>query len=138
MATIKIKRSSEYTNKMRSIKILVDGKEIGTIADGETEEFTTSEGQHTIQAKIDWCGSPELLISLNPNDTKILEVSCLKYSKQLFGFISAVILLHFVLSFAFNFYYTAVLLFPVFFVLVYFLTFGRKKYLTLKEMDYGV
>ncbi len=68
MATIKIRRSSEYINKMRAIKILVDGKEIGSIADGETKEFTTAEGQHKIEAKIDWCGSPEL--SFNIKDIK--------------------------------------------------------------------
>lgn len=138
MAKIIIKRSNEYVNKMRAIKILVDGEEIGSVADGEIKEFTTPEGEHKIEAKIDWCGSPEMLINLKTNDTKILELSCLKYSKQLFGFISAIILLHFVLSFAFNFYYTSVVLVPLFLTLIYFLTVGRKKYLTLREINHRV
>ncbi|HUH25775.1 MAG TPA: hypothetical protein VLY87_04060 [Flavobacterium sp.] len=109
MAIIKIQRSSEYTSKMRAIKIFIDGKQIGTIADGEIKEFTITEGQHNIEAKIDWCSSPKVLFNINNPEAKAFEIGSFAQKNRL--------------SFFFPFYY---------------LTIGRKKYLTLNEINYGI
>ena len=141
MAKIKIKRSSEYNNKMRAIKILVDGKQIGTIADGETKEFTTSEGAHKIEAKIDWCGSPEVLFTVKDAEIKYFNIESFSQKNKFFNSIYLVLVitvLHFVLAQTIDFHYTFLLILPTFFLLLYHLTVGRKKYLTLKKMDYGV
>ena len=100
MAIIKIWRTSEHNNSGRYFRIFLNGKELGEIADGETKDFIASAGRHTITAKVDWCGSPDLAIDINDNETKTLKVGGFKETKLL---------------------------------IFYFLTFGRKKYLTLEE-----
>lgn len=137
MATIKIRRSSEYINKMRTIKILVDGKEIGSIADGETKEFTTPEGQHKIEAKIDWCGSPELSFNIKDTEIKYLTVSGYKNSTLIISAALILSVIHFVLFFGFNINYTAFLFAPLLLMMLYYVTLGRKKYLSLNENNSG-
>lgn len=65
MATIKLQRTSEYINRMRDYHILIDGQKVGTIANGETKEFETTNGQHSLIAKIDWCSSPEINLNID-------------------------------------------------------------------------
>ncbi len=137
MATIKIRRSSEYINKMRAIKILVDGKEIGSIADGETKEFTTAEGQHKIEAKIDWCGSPELSFNIKDTEIKYLTVGGYKNSTLIISAALILSVIHFVLFFGFNINYTAFLFAPLLLMMLYYVTLGRKKYLSLNENNSG-
>lgn len=137
MATIKIRRSSEYINKMRAIKILVDGKEIGSIADGETKEFTTAEGQHKIEAKIDWCGSPELSFNIKDTEIKHLTVGGYKNSTLIISAALILSVIHFVLFFGFNINYTAFLFAPLLLMMLYYVTLGRKKYLSLNENNSG-
>src|SRR5690554_4214 len=140
MATIKIKRTNEYKNRFRAVKILIDGKQIDTIANSETKEFTTAKGQHTIQAKIDWCSSPDILVILNNNGVKNLQIGSSTKNDWLttFPFILLIIVLHFILSKFFNFHYTGFLLMPTFLMMIYQLSIGRKNYLTLNEDNYGI
>ncbi|MGH9508424.1 MAG: hypothetical protein ACRD2Q_05775 [Terriglobales bacterium] len=37
--------------------MIIDGKKVGEISNGETKEFPIPAGQHQICLKIDWCGS---------------------------------------------------------------------------------
>jgi|SRR5690606_30348570 len=141
MATIKIRRSSEYINKMRAIKILVDGKEIGSIANGEAKDFTLTKGQHKIEAKIDWCGSSALSFDINDTETKTFKIESYAQKNKFLNsiyLVLAIAMLHFILVETIDFYYTGFLLLPSFIYMVYHITFGRKKYLTLNEMDYGI
>jgi len=58
---IKITRGSHiHIDKLRAYKIYIDGVHRGDIRVGETKEFPVSDGFHTVQAKIDWCGSNKL------------------------------------------------------------------------------
>ena len=135
MATIRLKRTNEYNNRMRDYKIFIDGQQVGTIANGETKDFPTTVGQHTVTAKIDWCSSPELLIELKENQTSNLKVGGFKYGKILMPVGLGLIVLHFILSKFADFDYTIFLVAPLFLLLVYYLTIGRKKYLTLEELN---
>lgn len=78
MATIRIKRTNEYSNLLRDYKIFIDGQQVGTIANGETKDFSTTVGQHTVTAKIDWCSSPDVSIDVKENQTIALNVYGLK------------------------------------------------------------
>ncbi|KFF13590.1 hypothetical protein N6B72_14400 [Chryseobacterium soli] len=69
MAKIIINRSSEYSNKLRSIGIYLDDKKIGDIADGESKEFEIEEGEHRLRAKIDWCRSNPINLKINSDET---------------------------------------------------------------------
>jgi len=104
MATIKIKRTSQFVNMARNYEIFIDGHFVGKIANGKTAEFPVTAGKHTVVAKIDWCTSPEILIEIGTDEIKHLTVG---------GFNSWLIFIPF---------------FPI-----HSITSGRKKYLTLKE-----
>lgn len=134
MATIRLKRTSEYNNIIRDYKIFIDGQQVGAIANGETKDFATSSGQHTITAKIDWCSSPDISIDLKDDETKILKVGGFKNGQLLMTIGIGLIVLHFILASFANFYYILFLVTPLFLLLVYYLTIGRKKYLTLNEI----
>lgn len=135
MATIRLKRTSEYNNRMRDYKIFIDGQQAGTIANGETKDFPTTVGHHIITAKIDWCGSPNISIELKENQTSNLKVGGFKYGQMLMPVGLGLIVLHFILSKFADFDYTIFLVAPLFLLLVYYLTIGRKKYLTLEEVN---
>ena len=135
MATIRIKRTSEYNNKMRTYKIYIDGQNVGTISNGETKEFQTTEGQHSMFAKIDWCSSPEILISLSNDQIKDLKVGGFKNGSWIMPVTGGIIALHLILRIMFHINYVIFLVIPAFLLLVYYLTLGRKKYLTLEEIQ---
>ena len=134
MATIILTRTSEYNNRLRDYQLFLDGKKIGTIANGQTKEFETTSGQHTILAKIDWCSSPEITLTLNQTDKKELKVGGFKNGNWIMLISIGAIALHFILRTVFNFNYAIFLVIPAFILLVYYLTFGRKKYLTLNKL----
>jgi hypothetical protein len=104
MASIKITRESEYTNRMRAIKIFVDTVLVGTIEDGETKEFEMAAGSHVLEAKIDWCKSNTITFLLNQNHTKSFTLNSFAKNNPL-GMFAA----------------------------IYFISFGYNKYLKLKE-----
>jgi hypothetical protein len=135
MATIRLKRTSEYNNRIRDYEIFIDGQQVGTIANGETKDFPTTEGQHTVTAKIDWCSSPNISVDINDNKTKNLKVGSFRYGQILMPIGLVIILLHFILSKFADFEYIIFLDAPLFLLFIYYLTIGRKKYLTLEEIN---
>jgi len=134
MATISIQRRKEYINGARSYKILIDGQKAGTIANGETRQFNTTAGQHTVTAKIDWCSSPDMVVNTDDTTIKTLTVSGFKNSNRMMRIAGGIIALHFTLKLAFNIDDLVYLLFTVFIFYVYILSFGRKKYVMLTEI----
>ncbi|MBB1139345.1 hypothetical protein [Myroides sp. WP-1] len=68
MSKITIKRSAEFSNKARKIALYLGEEKIGTIKDGETKEFEIQPGQHTLTAKIDWCRSNHLPITIGQDE----------------------------------------------------------------------
>ena len=131
MAKINIRRTNEYNNRMRDYQIYIDNKKVGTIENGGNKDFEIEEGKHIIEAKIDWCGSPKVTVEIKNGETKSLKVGGFKYGKWLMPIALILILLHFLLEHFFDFDYIIFLVYPMFFLLVYYLTIGQKKYLTL-------
>jgi hypothetical protein len=79
-ATIIIRRSSEWMNRARSFKVLIDGNETGRIANGGTEEYRVEPGKHKVYCKIDWCSSREYEMELKEGESVRLFVrSGMKY-----------------------------------------------------------
>ena len=135
MATIKLNRTNEYNNKMRDYKIFIDGQQVGTIANGETKEFPATIGQHLVTAKIDWCCSPDISIDLKENQTSHLKVGGFKNGQLLMQIGLGVVVLHFILSKFADFDYLIFLAVPLLLIMVYYLSLGRKKYLTLEALQ---
>ena len=135
MATIRIKRTSEYNNGLRDYKIFIDGQQAGTISNGETKDFSSTVGQHLVTAKIDWCSSPDVSVDIKENQTMNLKVGGFKNGQLLMPIGLGLIILHLILSTFIDFEYTIFLFIPLPGLLVYYLTLGRKKYLTLYVMN---
>jgi hypothetical protein len=120
---------------MRDFKIFIDGQQVGDIGNGETKEFSVAVGKHNVIAKIDWCSSPDVAIEIKDNETKELRVSSFKNGNWLMPLAGGIIALHFILKITLNIEYIIFLAIPVFVILVYYLTIGRKNYLTLDEVN---
>jgi hypothetical protein len=99
MTKIIINRASEYSNKLRDIKILLNDKEIGKIKDGESKTFPIQPGKYQLIAKVDWCSSNEITLNINEGEVKRFSLN---------GTSS--------------------------FLALYYITFGRNKYLNLLEI----
>jgi hypothetical protein len=105
MAILKIARLNEKTNRLRAIKLFVDGVNVGTIANGETKDFEVTASAHEVIAKIDWCTSNQISCVISDKETKLFALNSFAQTNPL-GIFAAI-------------YYTS---------------FGRKKYLNLIEI----
>ena len=61
--SITISRDSGYADRIRAYLVMVDGKELGRLKNGETQT-SVEPGAHEIVMKIDWCGSNTIIFSL--------------------------------------------------------------------------
>lgn len=94
----------------------------------------TTPGRHVVKAKIDWCSSPEVMVELNEHEAKQLKVGGFKHGNWLMPFGIAVIVVHFLLKMTTGFYWFIFLMAPTLVAMLYYLTIGRKKFLTLGEV----
>lgn len=131
---ITIDRSSEYINRMRNYQILLDGKKIGTIANGETHTFDIPAGNHKLHFEIDWTSSPVETFELGEGECKSFTVSGFKNANWLMplGLILAVFSP--ILSGVLGSNFFLLLGAPIFLVLTYHITFGRKRYLSVEAV----
>lgn len=60
MVTMRVTRDSGFSDYLRAYTVLVDGKSVGELSNGETKNFSIAPGAHKISLKIDWCGSQTL------------------------------------------------------------------------------
>ena len=138
MAKLIITRSSEFNNMTRKFRIYLNGKKIGTILSGKTEEFDIPDGKHNLCAKIDWCGSQDFPITIRNDETKAITVSGFKHRGVLviitpFVIIFLILFRDFIKSNSYLKFPIIILASYVVLVLTYYLTIGRKKYLEIKE-----
>ena len=134
MTALKIYRESELSNKLRNYKIFIDGEFVGTIADGEAKDFAVSLGSHTVMAAIDWCSSPNVEVVLSKNEIKKMQVSSFKIPIKFLLIGILLFVLSFILTTYFKFTMALLLLAPLPIIPLYYVTFGRKKYLSLIEI----
>lgn len=105
MATLKITRSNEYANRVRNIKILLNGAEIGTIKNAETKEFPVTPGNHSLQARVDWGTSNIESFSIGDNEIRQFYIDSFARHNPIGIFAT-----------------------------IYYITFGSGKYLRIKEI----
>lgn len=139
MTKITIERSNEYANYFRAIKIYIDGEYVGNINKGESIEYDVEEGQHTVKAKIDWCGSKEYTVDAKNDDEQVLYLRGYKGAKYLS--LLVVIMMAFMISdaiFSIELLHYAMAAFSIIGVvwIIYLLTIGRYKYLRLEPKYY--
>lgn len=108
IVTVKISRDNYYADKFRSYKILVDNRVIGEL--NSNSEFTFSvQDKSRIKLKIDWCYSNTITVDKEQIRSNNLY---LKASSNIRGWKMAAVL--------------------------YFITFGRKRYLTLEQSNLAI
>lgn len=136
MPLLKIKRTSEWLNIARDIGVYLDGEKIGVIGHGQTQEFEIEPGEHDLRTKIDWCGSKTLRFEVGENENQHIELSGFKYGKWLMPivFILSVALYFYGHQFDFAKIITFGIVVPFLLYLVYLFTFGRNRYLQLREV----
>jgi hypothetical protein len=73
-STIIITRTSQYANRLRGIKIFINGKEAGSVGNGKTEEFPVPAGTVELYARIDWCKTKPVTLTLDPGQKVSFEL----------------------------------------------------------------
>jgi hypothetical protein len=68
MPNLRIIRSAEFSNRIRSFRLYLDGTKIGDIANGEIKDFEITPGRHRLIAKIDWTTSNEIEFEVAEQD----------------------------------------------------------------------
>ena len=75
--TLTVRRDKGYADKIRKYSILLDGSEIGQLAEGTVLRQDISEGPHVVEARIDWCGSQPLEFDAVAGDQVVVVRSAL-------------------------------------------------------------
>jgi len=134
MPIIRIKRHLEFSNAIRNYKVLIDGEVAGYIANGYTKDFEVTAGKHEIAAKVDWCTSPIVLIVIKENETKNLQIEGSKTSRPVIVFLLVSIIAHLVVNEYFGYTYLIYMVALALLLLLYNLTYARKKYLMVSTV----
>ena len=66
--------SGKYRDRIRRYRIEVDGSRAGTIGPGEELVIPIATGAHTVQARIDWTGSPRVSVEVTDEHSPRLVV----------------------------------------------------------------
>jgi hypothetical protein len=75
MATLVVKRASQYNAALRGLPVIIDGQKMGEVRNGETKEFPVTGGVHSVEFKMDWMSSGVGQLSFGDADRKEVEVS---------------------------------------------------------------
>jgi L-asparagine transporter-like permease len=135
MAKLIIKRANEYGNAARKYGVYIDDQKAGTISNNDTESYDLAAGTHTLYAKIDWCYSQILTVTLSEGETKYVRLSGIPYANLVILIYIIIVALSVLLAYYtdIDFILFTVPTFPL--ITLYYLTLGRRRYLTLKEQD---
>lgn len=136
MGKLIISRRKEWQNRGRKFGVYIDGEKVDVIENGAIKEMELEPGKHTLKFKIDWCSSPEKEIEVPGDKSKSVEVSGFKLGKWLFPVFYLVLALFFLAKILWDKTIDELvyIVIPLFVVYLYYLTFGRKKYLEIKEL----
>lgn len=90
MATIKLKRDSGYADRIRAYHVVLDGKKVMKIGNGESVEITVRPGNHELFMKIDWCRSNKISFPISEGQIKTFDCgSSLRGIKLIFAIVYA-------------------------------------------------
>ena len=74
-ATLRFKRHTPYADRIRDYRLFVDKEQVGTLANGATLELAVAPGDHLVEARIDWCRSAPLTLSLAEGEVTTIQVT---------------------------------------------------------------
>ncbi|MEM8944593.1 MAG: hypothetical protein AAGD11_05355 [Planctomycetota bacterium] len=72
-ATIRVSRTTSLADGLRAYRIRVNGKTVGKVMPGKSVDIPVSAGQHSVVAKVDWCGSQTLDVDVRAGEVVNLQ-----------------------------------------------------------------
>ena len=75
MTNLKISRSSSFPDLWRRYKIFVDGKPVASLLPDEMVDLSVSPGEHSLEARIDWCSATPMSFTIPESGSVDFEVS---------------------------------------------------------------
>lgn len=140
MTKIVVERNSEWNNKTREIGIYIDGKKVGTIDDGKTQEYNIEPGKHEIFAKINWYSSQKIELNADPTTITTLKLSGYKYGAWILPVILGTFLTYYLGEYALNInlFFLIKLVAIGFLYPMYYMTLGKNRYLILTKENKNV
>ena len=60
MTKLRLNRDSGYADRIRDYHVVLDGKKVARIGNGESIEIPVEPGKHELYMKIDWCRSNKI------------------------------------------------------------------------------
>jgi hypothetical protein len=76
--SLTVRRDEGWADCLRRYRIILDGVEIGQLGEGEELCQEIGDGQHVIEARIDWAGSQPLRFEVRSRDQFVLVKSALR------------------------------------------------------------
>ena len=64
-----IRDKALWRDRGRAYILMIDGETVGPLRSGETLSVSLAPGMRRVSLKIDWCGSPELLLDGSTDHT---------------------------------------------------------------------
>jgi hypothetical protein len=72
-ARITVRRERGFKDMLRAYVVLLDGRHVGDLRQGQEITLLTTAGTHELQLEIDWCSSKPVLFSIAERQTKLFE-----------------------------------------------------------------
>lgn len=94
-----------------------------------------SAGHHSVIARIDWCSSPVVSVDVDESQTVDLRVGGFKYAQLFILFGLGLLVMHIIFSLFTDIDYIIYITVPIVLLLAYFISIGKRKYLTLYELN---
>jgi hypothetical protein len=73
MARIEIKRTKQYSDRLRLYEVELDGNIIGKLKAGEIFTYELPEGKHSLRLRIDWASSNIVNFEISADQTLYFE-----------------------------------------------------------------
>ena len=74
VGSVRVTRSGDSRrDRYRAYRVLIDGRPVGRIRRGQSVTRDVAPGSHTVQIRIDWCASPEVVIDVAAGGGQHLE-----------------------------------------------------------------
>ncbi len=65
MASIVFHRASGWVDRWRAYRIVVDGVDVTKLKRNQSVTIDVTAQEHVLQAQVDWCSSPVLVVDLS-------------------------------------------------------------------------
>ncbi len=132
-----LERKSQFLNRLKGYKVMINGLEQGVIRNGKTEEYEMPAGPNEITCRVNWCRSNSFMVDVKAGEAVYLKVgSGMKYFWPVYILVLIVLLLRFA-RFTFTAYQqevhiaSLVILGLACLYYLYYLTIGRNNYLCI-------